>query len=103
MSNRNHSLDILRSLASVLVVNCHLASTLGGDGTLSALQLGGRGVDLFFVLSGWLLGHQLLAELRKTGKVEVGRFWRRRWLRTLPATCRSWRFPWRSQRRAPHS
>jgi peptidoglycan/LPS O-acetylase OafA/YrhL len=42
-------------------------------------------VDLFFVLSGWLLGHQLLRELKRTGTIEVRRFWTRRWMRTLPA------------------
>lgn len=85
MNNRNGALDVLRALAIIMVVNCHAVSTLITDGTLSVLQLGGKGVDLFFVLSGWLLGSQLCIELKQTGKIEVVRFWTRRWLRTLPA------------------
>jgi peptidoglycan/LPS O-acetylase OafA/YrhL len=84
-TGRNGSLDLLRCLAIVLVVNCHTVSAYGASRGLSALQLGGKGVDLFFVLSGWLLGHQLLSELRNTGQIEMRRFWVRRWLRTLPA------------------
>jgi peptidoglycan/LPS O-acetylase OafA/YrhL len=84
MDRRNVSLDTLRSAAIILVVNCHIASKFA-HGHLRYVQLGGRGVDLFFVLSGWLLGHYLLAELKQTGSLEVRRFWLRRWLRTLPA------------------
>jgi peptidoglycan/LPS O-acetylase OafA/YrhL len=85
MTSRNHSLDVLRALAVILVVNCHAASYLGNSGYLSAFQLGGVGVDLFFVLSGWLLGQQLLRELHTTGQIDISRFWYRRWMRTLPA------------------
>jgi peptidoglycan/LPS O-acetylase OafA/YrhL len=85
MANRNTGLDVLRCLAVIVVVNAHTASTLGPGRYLHAMQLGGVGVDLFFVLSGWLLGQQLLRELRTTGRVEVRRFWYRRWMRTLPA------------------
>ncbi len=84
MERRNVSLDTLRSAAIVLVVNCHIVARFA-DGRLPAVRLGGKGVDLFFVLSGWLLGHYLLAEVRRTGTVDVRRFWLRRWLRTLPA------------------
>lgn len=84
-TSRNGSLDVLRSLAILLVVNCHTVSAFGSTSGLHVLQLGGKGVDLFFVLSGWLLGHQLLSELRDTGGIDVQRFWLRRWLRTLPA------------------
>jgi peptidoglycan/LPS O-acetylase OafA/YrhL len=85
MSKRNATLDILRSAAIILVINCHVVSHLHVGSALQLLQIGGKGVDLFFVLSGWLLGHQLLKELRDTGTIEVKRFWHRRWLRTLPA------------------
>lgn len=92
---RNGLLDLLRAAAIVLVVNCHIASTLlhrssdsGSDvvvAILRALTVGGHGVDLFFVLSGWLLGTILLRELRETGTIQLKRFFARRWLRTLPA------------------
>jgi peptidoglycan/LPS O-acetylase OafA/YrhL len=79
------SRDLLRALAIVLVVNCHATGNYGSPEPYRVLQLGGRGVDLFFVLSGWLLGRQLMLELRDTGRVDLRRFWYRRWLRTLPA------------------
>jgi peptidoglycan/LPS O-acetylase OafA/YrhL len=85
MSKRNGSLDVLRALAIVWVVNCHIVSAFGTATHLAVLQLGGKGVDLFFVLSGWLLGRQLLNEVRQAGTIDVRRFWYRRWLRTLPA------------------
>jgi peptidoglycan/LPS O-acetylase OafA/YrhL len=71
-----------------MVVNCHVAGTFAPapDQSYSkVLQLGGIGVELFFVLSGWLLGRQLCLELADTGTIDVWRFWLRRWLRTLPA------------------
>lgn len=85
MKNRNCTLDILRAAAIILVVNCHIISSYRPSGLLEVFQLGGHGVDLFFVLSGWLLGKQLCEELRDSGTIDLRRFWSRRWLRTLPA------------------
>lgn len=82
---RYPGLDLLRAAAIVLVVNCHATTAFGSPAGYSVLQLGGKGVDLFFVLSGWLLGRQLIRELRDTGAIDLRRFWYRRWLRTLPA------------------
>ncbi len=86
-TRRYAGLDLLRTLAIVMVVHCHATSFFFGDsaGAYRVLQLGGKGVDLFFVLSGWLLGRQLMQELRDSGRIELRRFWYRRWLRTLPA------------------
>ena len=85
MSQRNVSLDIVRAAAIIVVVNCHSASAFAGGVTRDVFGLGGKGVDLFFVLSGWLLGTQLLTELRESGTIDTKRFWSRRWFRTLPA------------------
>ena len=88
---RNTSLDVLRAAAIILVVNCHIVSGYYASShspvpaPLGILRMGGHGVDLFFILSGWLLGRQLCEELRDTGGIELRRFWLRRWLRTLPA------------------
>jgi peptidoglycan/LPS O-acetylase OafA/YrhL len=67
-----------------MVVLAHSVLGYGAPESLAPLQLGGIGVDLFFVLSGWLLGGQLFKEM-KNGKIDIKRFWIRRWMRTLPA------------------
>jgi peptidoglycan/LPS O-acetylase OafA/YrhL len=48
-------------------------------------RFGWIGVDLFFVLSGYLIGGQLLAPLARSQRVNLGRFFARRGLRILPA------------------
>ncbi len=68
-----------------MVILAHSVLSYGAPWYLAPLQLGGIGVDLFFVLSGWLLGSQLLKEQNKTNKIDISRFWLRRWFRTLPA------------------
>ncbi len=85
MQNRNISLDFLRSVAILMVFTGHAVLSYGAPEILAPLQFGGTGVDLFFVLSGWLIGYQLFNELKQHGNIEVKRFWIRRWMRTLPA------------------
>ncbi|MEO6347984.1 MAG: acyltransferase [Aquaticitalea sp.] len=48
--------------------------------------MGAVGVDLFFVLSGYLIGGLMLKEIQKghTDFLHLVTFWKRRWLRTLP-------------------
>jgi peptidoglycan/LPS O-acetylase OafA/YrhL len=46
---------------------------------------GNMGVDLFFVLSGFLITHLLLCEQERTGGVSLGKFYSRRFLRLAPA------------------
>ena len=82
---RYPGLDFLRALDIVLVLNCHAVTAFGNPAEYRVLQLGGKGVDLFFVLCGWLLCMYLLRELIATGTFVLRRFWFRRWLRTLPA------------------
>jgi peptidoglycan/LPS O-acetylase OafA/YrhL len=50
-----------------------------------ALAGGYLGVDLFFVLSGFLITSLLLAEQRETGRIALGAFWSRRARRLFPA------------------
>lgn len=85
MDERLWSLDVLRSAAIMLVLTAHIVLGYGAPALLAPLQLGGIGVDLFFVLSGWLLGGQIFKELSYTDRIDIKRFWLRRWIRTLPA------------------
>lgn len=72
-------LDIqgLRALAVALVVIFHL--------TPITLPGGYIGVDVFFVISGFLITAHLLREASSTGTIRLGRFWARRARRLLPA------------------
>lgn len=73
-------LDGLRGLAVLGVVAFH-ASEAGSF----RLTGGYLGVDLFFVLSGFLITSLLLGEQRDTDSVKLGSFWGRRARRLLPA------------------
>ena len=66
----------LRAVAVVAVVLAHAA--LGVPG-------GYVGVDVFFVISGFLITRLLLAEARATGRISFAGFWARRARRILPA------------------
>jgi peptidoglycan/LPS O-acetylase OafA/YrhL len=81
------NLDLLRAAAIAIVVASNASVEAGGaEGPLgSVLRAGWVGVDLFFVLSGWLIGGLYWRERERYGDVQLGRFWARRWLRTIPA------------------
>ena len=75
---RYAGLDGLRAVAVALVVLYHLFP--------GALVPGGFvGVDVFFVISGFLITTLLLREHRSTGRISLVDFWRRRARRLLPA------------------
>ncbi|MBI9114376.1 acyltransferase family protein [Sanguibacter suaedae] len=74
---RIHGLDSVRALAVLAVVAFHLAPT--------ALPGGFLGVDVFFVLSGFLITTLLVRERERTGRVSLTAFWARRVRRLLPA------------------
>ena len=86
------ALDALRAFAVLLVIGAHYAASQwpaarGPDLRLAhnpVFYYGWTGVDLFFILSGFLIGKQLWRELDKTGTVNVPRFWLRRGFRIWP-------------------
>jgi peptidoglycan/LPS O-acetylase OafA/YrhL len=67
----------LRAIAVTLVVLYHAGIPL--------LHGGYVGVDVFFVISGYLITAHLLTELQQTGRIALGRFWVGRIRRLLPA------------------
>ncbi|MGV1004409.1 MAG: acyltransferase family protein [Candidatus Nanopelagicales bacterium] len=70
-------LDGLRAIAVLAVIVYHAGATWLPGGFL--------GVDVFFVLSGFLITSLLLIELDSRGRVDLGRFYLRRARRLLPA------------------
>jgi peptidoglycan/LPS O-acetylase OafA/YrhL len=81
---RQPGLDLLRALAIVLVVIYH-AGIFGFALPSDWHRFGWVGVDLFFVLSGYLIAGQLLAPLARGKRPKLSRFFWRRALRILPA------------------
>ncbi|MCX7176982.1 MAG: acyltransferase [Proteobacteria bacterium] len=81
-------LDVCRTIAVLFVVTGHLLQHSTPHPFLASLGFVGLfGVDLFFCLSGFLIGRILLQESQRwPDEEEEGllRFWYRRWMRTLP-------------------
>lgn len=82
--SRYYGLDSLRALAIGLVMLLHLQEFLP-RGAQRMTGLGWIGVDLFFVLSGYLIGSQLLRPYAQGKTVRPAAFYRRRFYRILPA------------------
>lgn len=79
-------LDLLRACAIVWVMLFHSYIVGGlGEGFAWLQRDGWMGVDLFFVLSGYLIGYQLLVPLARGEPLRWAEFYRRRALRILPA------------------
>lgn len=83
-ARRLPGLDLLRAIAVLWVITFHF-HLLADDMPLSSFgQFGWMGVDLFFVLSGFLIGEQLLRPLARGEKLSYKNFFIRRTFRTLP-------------------
>lgn len=73
----NPALDGLRAFAIILVILTHSYR--------QAFPGGWIGVDVFFVLSGYLITSILTKEIRETGRISWGNFYARRVLQLTPA------------------
>src|SRR5476651_1706610 len=82
--NRTHGLDTLRSAAIILVFMFHCFSFSHQPILGSIGRAGWVGVDLFFVLSGHLIGHQIFSAMNKQHNFSLNTFYFRWFLRTLP-------------------
>lgn len=83
--SRLPALDSLRAFAIIIVLLYHYKVVVSGEDTFGYItQIGWMGVDLFFVLSGYLIGDQILGPLMRREPFAIGRFYARRLLRTLP-------------------
>lgn len=80
-------LDGLRGTAAILLVSLHLFMLVVPDQGQFSSEMSGSflWVDMFFVLSGFLITALLLREQQETGGVHLTAFWIRRALRLLPA------------------
>lgn len=83
---RIDNLDTLRASAIVLVLVYHSTQLFANDWpwVWKITQAGFFGVDLFFALSGYLIGSLFFMEKNKTGGVDIFRFIIRRISRTVP-------------------
>jgi peptidoglycan/LPS O-acetylase OafA/YrhL len=75
--DRVNSLDGVRTIAVLAVLMVH--------GGFPGAELGWLGVDIFFVLSGFLITTLLCKERQRTGTISLPKFWGRRFLRLMPA------------------
>ena len=87
MAGRIPCLDGLRAVAIALVLFGHGSTTIvpSPPGWLKPLNQGGLGVDIFFVISGFLITILMLRECDRDGSVSLRKFYSRRALRILPA------------------
>lgn len=81
---RQNSLDILRSVAILLVLAYHYSTFVSHSNNFGYISsIGWIGVDLFFVLSGYLIGNQVCRSI-DNGRFSIKDFYLRRFFRTFP-------------------
>lgn len=90
INKRIFGLDLIRAIAISLVVLSHCTFLIlpNSSNVLVTFTriLGAIGVDIFFVLSGYLIGGIILKQIQKNkySFFDLLNFWKRRWFRTLP-------------------
>jgi peptidoglycan/LPS O-acetylase OafA/YrhL len=89
-SRRNRNLDALRGIAILMVLGRHAGMAVNylhgtNPFTFYTMRVGWAGVDLFFVLSGFLISGILFADYQQWGRIHLGRFYIRRGFKIWPA------------------
>lgn len=87
VQNRFHGLDHLRAFAILFVFLFHYQGKIFGhpDWTTEAGRFGWTGVDLFFVLSGFLISSQLFEQIKQGRQIAYRDFFVKRFFRIIPA------------------
>ncbi len=89
VQKRIFELDVLRGVAILLVMGVHVPAGSIQAATTSGYPFwtrsGWMGVDLFFVLSGFLISNLLFSEYRASGTIRLPRFFFRRALKLYPS------------------
>ncbi|MBL1220360.1 acyltransferase [Chryseobacterium sp. L7] len=83
-SEKLHGLDHLRALAILLVLMYHYRAFEHPAWIDTIGKYGWTGVDLFFVLSGFLISGQLFKEMEKNGTINLKIFFTKRFFRIIP-------------------
>ncbi|MDN3692238.1 acyltransferase [Chryseobacterium tructae] len=84
-SERLYGLDHLRSLAIILVLLFHYRAFQHPEWIEIMGKFGWTGVDLFFVLSGFLISGQLFKEMQTKRTIRLKTFYIKRFFRIIPA------------------
>ncbi|AZB10771.1 acyltransferase [Chryseobacterium sp. G0162] len=84
-SERLYGLDHLRALAIVMVLLFHYRAFKHPEWIDTIGRFGWTGVDLFFVLSGFLISGQLFKEMNEKGTISLKTFYIKRFFRIVPA------------------
>ncbi|WP_276379337.1 acyltransferase [Flavobacterium sp. H4147] len=79
-----HGLDHLRALAITMVLIYHYRMFAHPEWVDTYGRFGWMGVDLFFVLSGFLISRQLFHEVNSNGKIGLKAFFTKRFFRIVP-------------------
>jgi len=81
---RSPQLDLLRGIAVLAVIVHHYYPEAVRDSHFLS-KIGWAGVDLFFVLSGFLISGLLFSDWKRNGRLSIGRFFVRRGFKIYPA------------------
>lgn len=83
-NNRFNGLDHLRAVAIILVLLYHYRAFKHPDWVETIGKYGWTGVDLFFVLSGFLISNQLFKQIHENGTIRLKVFFIKRFFRIIP-------------------